>query len=299
MNLLHKFVLSLWILLVVSCTPVAPATSPTPTSVLSGTNTGTVSTEGSNELILATTTSTEDSGLLDFLLPQFEAQTGSVVKVVAVGTGEALTLGENGDADVLLVHARTREDEFIAAGFGVERHDVMYNDFVIVGPDSDPAGVRGSRDAVGAFQKIAAAAAPFISRGDESGTHTKELSLWDTAGIEPTGDWYQSVGQGMGAVLTMAEESQAYTLTDRGTYLARTAEGYALPILVEGDPRLFNPYGVILVNPERHPHVNAAIGRQFIEWLISPDTQALIGAFGADQFGQPLFVPNAASGTTE
>jgi tungstate transport system substrate-binding protein len=247
----------------------------------------------SGRLILATTTSTQDSGLLDAILPIFEQETGSDVQVIAVGTGEALALGENGDADVVLVHARAREDEFVAAGFGVDRRDVMYNDFVIIGPEADPAAIRGVSDAADALRHIAEAQSRFISRGDESGTHTKELSLWQAAGIEPSGDWYQAVGQGMGAVLTMSEEQNAYTLTDRATYLARRADGYSLPILVEGDPRLFNPYGVILVDPGRHPHVNAELGRRFIEWLTSPATQERIGEFGVDTFGEPLFVPNA------
>ena len=186
-------------------------------------------------LILATTTSTQDSGLLDVILPDFESQYNAQVDVIAVGTGQALKLGEDGNADVLLVHARAREDAFMEAGHGVRREDVMYNDFIIVGPAADPVGIRGMTNATEAFKKIAGAATIFISRGDESGTHTKEKSIWQAAGIEPAGDWYLSVGQGMGDVLTMAEEQQAYTLSDRATYLALTLEGLDLDILVEGD----------------------------------------------------------------
>lgn len=247
----------------------------------------------SNDLILATTTSTQDSGLLDAILPDFERQYNARVKVVAVGTGEALKLGANGDADVVLVHARAKEDAFVEAGDGVNRQDVMYNDFVIVGPADDPAGIKGMTDAAEAFKKIATVQTRFISRGDESGTHAKEKAIWAAAAITPTGRWYASAGQGMGAVLTMAQEQEAYTLADRGTYLARKANGYDLPVLVQGDQRLFNPYGVILVNPERHPSVNADLGNKFIEWLISPETQKMIGEYGREQFGEPLFVPDS------
>jgi tungstate transport system substrate-binding protein len=251
------------------------------------------SDRGEGKLILATTTSTNDSGLLDFILPDFEAETGAEVDVIAVGTGQALSLGENGDADVLLVHARAREDAFMDAGHGVRREDVMYNDFVIVGPPDDPAGIEGMEDAAEAFQAIAQAEAPFVSRGDDSGTHTKEKAIWEAAGVEPEGDWYISAGQGMGAVLTMADEQQAYTLSDRATYLARTLEGTDLVILVEGDPILFNPYGVIAVNPEKNPEVQAELADTFIDWLISVPVQEKIGSFGIDEFGQPLFVPDS------
>ena len=245
-------------------------------------------------LILATTTSTQDSGLLDYLLPDFTAQTGVDVSVVAVGTGQALKLGEDGNADVLLVHACAREIAFMEAGHGVSRHQVMFNDFVIVGGAADPAGIGGGADAVAALQAIATAEAPFVSRGDDSGTHTKELSLWKAAGIEPAGDWYISAGQGMGAVLTMSDELQAYTLSDRATYLSRTLEGLSLEIMVEGDARLFNPYSVMAVNPDKGPHIQAELANQFIEWLLSDATQARIGEFGVEQFGAPLFVPTAA-----
>lgn len=244
-------------------------------------------------LILATTTSTDDSGLLDYILPDFEAETGIKVDVIAVGTGQALELGENGDADVLLVHARAREDAFMEAGHGVRREDVMYNDFVIVGPADDPAGIMGMTDAAAAFQAIADAGAAFVSRGDDSGTHTKEKAIWEAAGIEPAGDWYVSAGQGMGAVLTMADEQQAYTLSDRATYLARTLEGTELVIEVEGDPILFNPYGVMAVNPDKNPEIQADLANLFIDWLISVPVQEKIGTFGVEEFGSPLFVPDS------
>lgn len=244
-------------------------------------------------LILATTTSTDDSGLLDYILPNFEAETGIKVDVIAVGTGQALELGENGDADVLLVHARAREDAFMEAGHGVRREDVMYNDFVVVGPADDPAGIIGMTDAAAAFQAIADAGAPFVSRGDDSGTHTKEKAIWAAAGIEPAGDWYISAGQGMGAVLTMADEQQAYTLSDRATYLSRTLEGTGLVIAAEGDPILFNPYGVMAVNPDKNPEIQAELANQFIDWLISVPVQEKISTFGVEQFGSPLFVPDS------
>lgn len=244
-------------------------------------------------LILATTTSTRDSGLLDYILPDFQNESGVTVDVVAVGTGQALQLGEDGNADVLLVHARSLEDEFMAAGHGVRREDVMYNDFVIVGPPDDPAGIMGMNDAAAAFTKIAEAQAPFVSRGDDSGTHTKEKAIWQTAGITPEGDWYISAGQGMGAVLTMADEQQAYTLSDRATYLARTLEGTDLVIAVEGDPILFNPYGVIAVNPAKNDQINNALANQFIDWLVSLPVQEKIATFGVTEFGSPLFVPDS------
>lgn len=244
-------------------------------------------------LILATTTSTQDSGLLDVILPDFEAQANTDVDVVAVGTGQALQLGTDCNADVVLVHARSREDKFMADGDGVRREDVMYNDFVILGPPSDPAGIKGMSDGAAAMAMIASAEAPFISRGDDSGTHTKELSVWRAAGIEPAGDWYISAGQGMGAVLTMANEQQAYTLSDRATYLARTLAGTELEIVVEGDPVLFNPYGVIVVNSEKCTNVNADLANQFVDWMVSLPTQESIAAFGQEEFGQSLFIPDS------
>jgi tungstate transport system substrate-binding protein len=246
------------------------------------------------KLIIATTTSTQDSGLLDVILPDFEAEFSADTDVVAVGTGQALKLGEDCNADVVLVHARAREDEFMNAGFGARREDVMFNDFIIVGPAADPAGIGGMTDAAAALQAIAAAATPFVSRGDESGTHTKELAIWAQAELEPSGDWYISAGQGMGAVLNMANEQQAYTLSDRATYLARSLEGLELDILVEGDPALFNPYGVIAVSPENCANVNAGLGNQFVDWIISVPTQEKIGSYGVEEFGQPLFTPDSA-----
>lgn len=251
-------------------------------------------TAGDKRIILATTTSTEDSGLLEVILPDFTAQTGIEVDVVAVGTGQALQLGVDGNADVLLVHARAREDEFMTNGDGVRREEVMYNDFVIVGPASDPAGIKGMTDAAAALKKLADSSATFISRGDDSGTHTKEKSVWKAAGIEePSGDWYVSAGQGMGDVLNMAKEQQAYTLADRATYLALVKEGLDLVVLVEGDKVLFNPYGVIAVNPEKNAAIQNDLANQFIDWIISVPTQELIGTFGVADFGAPLFIPNS------
>ncbi len=247
--------------------------------------------DDAQRLILATTTSTYDSGLLDYILPDFEATYNADVDVISVGTGQAIALGESGDADVLLVHARAREDAFVEAGHGLIRYDVMYNDFVIVGPSEDPAGIRGMTVATEALAKIAESGASFVSRGDDSGTHTKELSVWEAAAITPEGDWYISSGQGMGEVLTMSAEMQGYTLSDRATYLARESEGLALEILVEGDPILFNPYGVIPVNPELHPNVNAEMAQAFAHWIISLPTQDLIASFQVN--GSPLFTPDS------
>ncbi len=244
-------------------------------------------------LTLATTTSTDNSGLLAVILPAFEEQTGATIEVIAVGTGQALKLGEDGNADVLLVHARAREDAFMDAGHGVRRDEVMYNDFVILGPADDPAGVLGSESAAEALQRIADAESVFVSRGDDSGTHTKEKALWASAEIGPGGDWYQAAGQGMGAVLTMADEQQAYTLSDRATYLARTLEGIDLVIVAEGDPVLFNPYGVIAVDPGKNAEINAELATAFIDWLVSVPAQELIGEFGIEAFGAPLFTPDS------
>jgi tungstate transport system substrate-binding protein len=244
-------------------------------------------------LVLATTTSTENSGLLAAILPDFESEFGVEIDVVAVGTGQALQLGIDGNADVLLVHARAREDAFMADRHGTRREDVMYNDFVIIGPAEDSAGIRGKNKASRAFEMIAEAGASFVSRGDDSGTHTKEKAIWSEAGIEPAGDWYISAGQGMGAVLTMADEQQAYTLSDRATYLARTLEGISLEILVEGDPLLFNPYGVMTVNPEKSKLIKADLANTFVDWLISVETQSKIADFGVAEFGAPLFTPNS------
>ncbi|MGB5934125.1 MAG: substrate-binding domain-containing protein [Anaerolineae bacterium] len=244
-------------------------------------------------LTLATTTSTENSGLLAYILPDFEKRYNAQLHVVAVGTGQALEIASRGDADLVLVHARPQEDAFMEAGHGLLRKDVMYNDFLIIGPDEDRAGISGLTDAALAFTKIAEAESLFISRGDESGTHAKELEIWEKAGLEPPGGWYISAGAGMGAVLTMAQEKGAYTITDRATYLARTLEGFDLPILVEGDPILFNPYGVIVVSPEKHCGVNSELAEEFVGWLTSLETQKLIGQFGVEEFGQPLFIPDS------
>jgi tungstate transport system substrate-binding protein len=242
-----------------------------------------------SRLLLATTTSTNDSGLLAFILPDFEKQSGAKVDIVAVGSGQAFKLGEQGDADVLLVHARALEEKFVSDGFGTKRYDVMFNDFVIVGPVADPAKVKGMTDAAAALTTISKAGAKFISRGDDSGTHVKEQDLWKKAGIEPKGDWYISAGQGMGAVLNMSNEQLAYTLTDRATYVSRLKAGFDLVVLVEGDAELRNPYSVIPVNPAKHPTVNAKLAQAFADWLISVETQKLIASFKVND--QQLFFP--------
>ena len=241
-------------------------------------------------LRLATTTSTENSGLLGSLLPTFEEAFHLEVDVVAVGSGQALKLAENGDADVVLSHAPVLEEAFVASGFGVNRRGVMYNDFVIVGPPGDPAGIRGAKSAVEALRTIAARQAPFLSRGDESGTHVKEKELWAAAGITPSGAWYRSAGVGMGQLLQMADETGAYTLTDRGTYVSRKQKG-DLVIVVENDPPLFNPYSIIATNPARHPTAKYIAAMQLIAWMTSPEGQRRIAAFQIE--GKSLFVPTA------
>ena len=251
-------------------------------------------------IVVQSTTSTRNSGLLDHLLPEFTAGSGIEVRVVAVGTGQAIRNARNGDADVLLVHAKSAEEKFVADGFGVERFDLMYNDFVIVGPAEDPADVAGMNDAVSSLVKIARARAAFASRGDDSGTHKKELDLWREAGLDPasaSGGWYRETGSGMGATLNTAVGMSAYTLTDRATWIAFGNKG-DFTIHAEGDAMLFNQYGVILVNPEKHPHVKAAAGQAFIDWMLGPEGQSAIASF--DIAGQQLFFPNAsrsASGT--
>ena len=250
-------------------------------------------TAGDRYITLASTTSTENSGLFSHLLPKFEAESGIAVRVVAVGTGQALRLARRGDADVLLVHHRPSEEAFVAEGHGVERFDVMFNDFVVVGPQDDPAEIAGMTDAPAALAKIAAAGAPFASRGDDSGTHKAELAIWRAAGVDAaaaSGSWYRETGAGMGATLNTASAMDAYALTDRGTWISFRNRG-SLDLLVEGDRRLANPYGVILVNPARHGHVKAADGQAFIDWLVSPVGQAAIAAFRVD--GQQLFFPSA------
>jgi tungstate transport system substrate-binding protein len=246
----------------------------------------------SKTVILATTTSTQDSGLLDVLVPMFEKQTGYVVKTVSVGTGQALALGGRGEADIVLVHAPEVEKRYIAEGTLINRRLVMHNDFIIVGPPTDPAKIRGLNRAVGAFRKIAEAKAAFVSRGDDSGTNLLEKRLWKEAGIDPHGDWYLQSGQGMGQTLGIASEKRAYTLTDRGTYLA-FRKRVMLEILVERDPPLLNIYSVMEVNPSRFPKVNAAGGKAFADYMVSAEAQAVIKAFGMDKFGEPLFFPDA------
>jgi tungstate transport system substrate-binding protein len=244
-------------------------------------------------ITVASTTSTEQSGLFGYLLPQFSKAEGINVKVVAVGTGQALDIGRRGDADVVFVHDRPAEDKFMSEGQGVKRFDVMYNDFVIVGPKNDPAHIAGDKDVVDALKKIAAAKAPFISRGDRSGTNEAELRLWKQAGIEvgpSAAAWYRDIGQGMGPALNMASSSNAYLLSDRGTWLSFKNRG-DLAILTEGDKRLFNQYGVMLVNPDKHPNVKVKDGQAFVDWLVSPKGQETIAGYKID--GQQLFFPNA------
>jgi tungstate transport system substrate-binding protein len=243
-------------------------------------------------VILSTTTSTQDSGLLDILIPLFEKQTGYSVKTVSVGTGQALALAAKGDADVALVHAPSLEKQFVSEGKLHNRRLVMYNDFVIIGPREDPAKVRSSKTAAGALKAIEQAKASFVSRGDNSGTHTLEKSLWKSAGIEPKGAWYIEAGQGMGATLGIANERNAYTITDRGTYLA-LGKRVSLPILIEGDRALLNIYSVMEVNPANGPRINSAGGKAFADFMVAAQTQNVIRSFGVEKFGQPLFVPVA------
>jgi tungstate transport system substrate-binding protein len=244
-------------------------------------------------ITVASTTSTEQSGLFGHLLPRFAAASGIAVKVVAVGTGQALDIGRRGDADVVFVHDKVAEEKFLAEGFGVKRFDVMYNDFVVVGPKADPARIAGARDVAESLRKIAAAKAAFVSRGDRSGTHEAELRLWKIAGVDlaaAKGDWYREIGQGMGAALNMASSSSAYLISDRGTWLAFKNRG-ELAILTEGDRRLFNQYGVMLVNPAKHSGVKAKDGQAFIDWVISPAGQTAIGDYKVG--GEQLFFTNA------
>jgi tungstate transport system substrate-binding protein len=243
-------------------------------------------------IVVASTTSTQDSGLFGYLLPIFKAKTGIEVKVIAQGTGQALDTARRGDADVVFVHAKSQEEKFLAEGFGVKRFDVMYNDFVLVGPSSDPAGVKG-KDIETALKTVQARNAPFVSRGDKSGTHSAELALWKQAGIDivtAKGPWYREIGQGMGAALNTAGAMNAYVLSDRGTWISFKNRG-DLDIVVEGDKRLFNQYGVMLVNPEKHPSVKKELGQTFVDWLVSPEGQAAIAGYKID--GQQLFFPDA------
>ncbi len=243
-------------------------------------------------IVVASTTSTQDSGLFGYLLPIFKARTGIEVKVIAQGTGQALDTARRGDADVVFVHAKSQEEKFLADGFGVKRFDVMYNDFVLIGPRSDPAGIKG-KDIKTALKAIQAKAAPFVSRGDKSGTHSAELALWKVAGVDiaaTKGPWYREIGQGMGAALNTAGAMNGYVLADRGTWISFKNRG-ELEIAVEGDKRLFNQYGVMLVNPAKHPNVKKELGQQFIDWLVSPEGQKAIAGYKID--GQQLFFPNA------
>jgi tungstate transport system substrate-binding protein len=244
-------------------------------------------------IVVASTTSTQDSGLFDHILPPFKAKTGIDVKVVAQGTGQALDTARRGDADVVLVHARSAEEKFLAEGYGVKRYPVMYNDFILIGPRSDPAAVLGSKDVLAALSSIKRTSSTFISRGDRSGTNIAELDLWRLAGIDMAagkGPWYKEIGQGMGAALNTASADNAYVLADRGTWLAFKNKG-ELVIAVEGDKRLFNQYGVMLVSPQKYPTVKQDLGQQFIDWLISPEGQRRIGSYKIN--GQQLFFPNA------
>ena len=243
-------------------------------------------------VILSTTTSTQDSGLLDVLIPLFEKQSGYVIKTVSVGTGQALALAAKGDADVALVHAPSLEKQYVTERKLLNRRLVMYNDFVLIGPKEDPAKIKSVKTAIAAVRLIEQSRSRFVSRGDNSGTHNLEKLLWKQAGIEPKGSWYIEAGQGMGATLGIANERNAYTLTDRGTYLA-LAKRVELPILVEGDKALLNIYSVMEVNPANGPRINAAGGKAFADFLVSPQTQAVIGNFGKEKFAQPLFVPVA------
>ncbi len=239
---------------------------------------------------MATTTSTENSGLLDVLIPAFTEKTGIAVDVIAVGTGKAIAHGENGDVDLIFVHARSREDSFVADGYGVNRKDVMYNDFVIIGPENDPAGISSAATAAEAMKLITVSGADFVSRGDDSGTHIKEKAIWAEAGIAPSGQWYKEAGQGMGTVITMANDMNGYTISDRATYLAMKDE-IGLRVKFDGDPVLFNPYGIIAVNPEKYSHVKYDAAMEFINYVVSEEGQAVIGGFQKN--GEQLFYPDA------
>ena len=246
-------------------------------------------------IVVSSTTSTTDSGLFTYILPLFKQKTGIDVKVVSQGTGQALDTGRRGDSDVVFVHAKGLEEKFVAEGAGVKRFPVMYNDFVLIGPKSDPAGIKGAKDIAAALKTIKAKSAPFISRGDKSGTHTAELNLWKVASIDiekDKGDWYKEIGQGMGAALNTASASNGYVLSDRATWINFKNRG-DLVIVVEGDKRLFNQYGVMLVNPEKHKHVKKEFGQTFIDWLVSPDGQKAIADYKIN--GQQLFFPNASA----
>jgi tungstate transport system substrate-binding protein len=286
---------SLALLALSACAPTPIGVAPTPASPAPAQPTSIPRSGSAQDVILATTTSTQDSGLLDVLIPLFQQQSGYQVKTVSVGTGAALALGARGEADVVLVHAPSSEVQWMAQGNGTERRLVMHNDFLIVGPKDDPAHVNGTPSALDALKQIANAGAPFVSRGDNSGTQQLELSLWQKDGLTPWGQsWYIESGTGMGQTLSIADQRQAYTITDRATWLAYSAK-IQLPIMVERDPVLLNVYHVMPVNPAKFPSVpiNAPGGRAFAEFMVAPDTQTVIGNFGKDKFGQPLFVPDA------
>ncbi|MDD2446207.1 MAG: substrate-binding domain-containing protein, partial [Tissierellia bacterium] len=250
--------------------------------------------EEKGSIILSTTTSTQDSGLLDYLLPIFTEDTGIEVKTVAVGTGKALQMGRDGEADVLLVHAKADELIFVEEGHGSERHDVMYNDYVLVGPAEDALGLKENspNDITQGLKTISEGGATFVSRGDDSGTHKKELAIWKVAGIEPTGEWYLEAGAGMGDVLKITNEKQAYTISDRATYLSNKGD-LDLEVIIEGDDNLFNQYGIIPVNPEKNDLINNEGAIEFMNWILSDKGQGLIEEYGIEEYGQPLFVPNA------
>ena len=280
---MKHFITTLFLLAILlnACTPVTPATEAAVPALVN------------QNLILATTTSTQDSGLLDILVPMFQEQTGYVIQTIAVGSGEAMKMGEEGNADVLLVHAPASEVGFMEAGNGTDRLLVMHNDFIIVGPASDPAGIKGMTSAVQAFKAIYESGSAFITRGDDSGTHKKELALWKSAALDPTSQaWYLETGQGMGASMIVASEKEGYILTDRATYLANK-ENYQLELLAQGDNSLLNVYHVITVNPAKWPKVNYDGAVAFASFLTDPATQKVIAEFGVDKFGQPLFYPDA------
>jgi tungstate transport system substrate-binding protein len=274
-----KFVVrsgALLVLLALLCVPLEPAAQPV----------------GPRTLILSTTTSTQDSGLLDVLVPMFERKTGYTVKTISVGTGQALALAARGEADVTLAHAPVFEKKYVDEGKMHDRRLVMYNDFLLIGPEADPAGIKGEKSAAAAMKKIADKGARFVSRGDKSGTHILEQGLWKQAGVAPASPWYIESGQGMGATLGIADDRQAYTLTDRATYLAFTKR-VQLKTMVEGDKPLLNIYSVMQINPANGPRVNVAGGKAFADFVLAPDTQAVIKIFGVEKYGQPLFVPIA------
>lgn len=284
--------LLLTLLLIITTVACSPKTEGPQTTDLADEPSGTQEpvVEPKGPITLSTTTSTQDSGLLEFLLPIFTEETGIGVKTIAVGTGKALQMGKDGEADVLLVHAKADELKFVEEGHGTERRDVMYNDFILVGPKSGQ--VENGNDIAGALTKISENKLIFVSRGDDSGTHKKELSIWKAAGIEPSGDWYLSAGAGMGDVLKIASEKQGYTITDRATYLSMK-DTLDLDIIVEGDENLFNQYGVIPVNPDKNGNINHEGAVEFMDWMTSERGQSLIKEFGVEEYGQPLFIPNA------